>query len=272
MQLDLLRYWQESTAYKCDVYLLATSGSKCDVALFNSRATCASWLRKTSVFGSVRERGNAKTPTMLCGVYTQQLSCRQNSIDDSILMNMKLSSACTLDGYFEFYCPIVSFTTQSSYKLVQGILFTWSHRGARSGVKPPRTKSSSLQRSTMRKWETPLSCGSPSTGFLPLIELVDALWVCSSSRNPYLRTQARPAIEYVSGEEGLRPKSFFTVFSFVEYILLHALKYSMAPGSSCEAEGMCRSSADETQLLPRVVRSLSESVPCKLSFSLKRCL
>ena len=29
----------------------------------------------------------------------------------------------------------------------------------------------------MRKWETPLLSGSPSTGFLPLVELVDALWV-----------------------------------------------------------------------------------------------
>ena len=63
----------------------------------------------------------------------------------------------------------------------------------------------------MRKWETPLPCGSPSTGFLPLIELVDAWWACSSSRSPSLRTQAH-----------------FIVFSFVEYALEHALKYLMA--------------------------------------------
>ena len=30
-------------------------------------------------------------------------------------------------------------------------------------------------------------------------------------------TQTRPAIEFVSGEEGLRSKSHFTVLSFVEY-------------------------------------------------------
>ena len=87
--------------------------------------------------------------------------------------------------------------------------------------------------------------------------------------SPSLRTQTRPAIEYVSGEKGLRPMSYFSVFCFVEYTLMHALKYSMVPGSSCGAEGMWRSSAVETQLLPRVVRSLSESVPCKLYFPLK---
>ena len=50
-------------------------------------------------------------------------------------------------------------------------------------------------------------------------------------------TQTRPAIEFVSGEEGLRPKSYFTVFFFVEYTLVHALKYVIAPGSCCGAEG-----------------------------------
>ena len=63
-----------------------------------------------------------------------------------------------------------------------------------------------------------------------------------------LRTQARPAIEYVSGEEGLRPKSYFTVFSFVEYTIKHSLKYVMAPGSACGTEGVwpeqcCRNAA-----------------------------
>ena len=52
----------------------------------------------------------------------------------------------------------------------------------------------------------------------------------------YIRTQTRPAIEFVSGEEGVRPKSHFTVLSFVEYTLMHALEYVIAPGSSCGAE------------------------------------
>ena len=33
-----------------------------------------------------------------------------------------------------------------------------------------------------------------------------------------MRTQTRQAIEYVSGEEGLRPKSHFLVFTFLEYL------------------------------------------------------
>ena len=53
----------------------------------------------------------------------------------------------------------------------------------------------------------------------------------------HIRTQTRPAIEFVSGEEGLRPKSYYIVFSFVEYAFTDALKYVMAPGSSYGAEG-----------------------------------
>ena len=52
-----------------------------------------------------------------------------------------------------------------------------------------------------------------------------------------IRTQTRPAIEYVSGEEGLRPKSYFFVFAFVEYAFTDALKYIKAPASFCGAEG-----------------------------------
>ena len=59
----------------------------------------------------------------------------------------------------------------------------------------------------------------------------------SAPRSPSLRTQARPAIEFVSGEEGLRPKSCFTVFSFLEYVFTDTLKYVVAPSSSYGAEG-----------------------------------
>ena len=61
--------------------------------------------------------------------------------------------------------------------------------------------------------------------------------MCFASRSPSLRTQTRPAIEYVSGEEGLRPKYYFLVFSSAKYAFTLALKYIMAPGSSCGAEG-----------------------------------
>ena len=52
----------------------------------------------------------------------------------------------------------------------------------------------------------------------------------------FLRTQTRPAIEFVSVEESLRPKSYYIVFSFVEYAFTDALKYVKAPGSFCGAE------------------------------------
>ena len=43
-------------------------------------------------------------------------------------------------------------------------------------------------------------------------------------------TQARPAIEFVSGEEGLRPKSYFFEYSFLEYVFTDIQKYAKAPG------------------------------------------
>ena len=59
----------------------------------------------------------------------------------------------------------------------------------------------------------------------------------SASRNPFLRTQTRPAIVFVSGEEGLRPKSYFLVYTCLEYTFTDALKNVNAPGSFCGAEG-----------------------------------
>ena len=53
---------------------------------------------------------------------------------------------------------------------------------------------------------------------------------CSAS----LRTQTRPATEFVSGEEGLRPKSYFFEFSFLEYAFTDTLKYEEALGPLCE--------------------------------------
>ena len=74
--------------------------------------------------------------------------------------------------------------------------------------------------------------------------------LCSASRSPFPRTQARPAIEFVSGEEGLRPKSYFFLYFFLKYAFMDTLNYERAPGSSCGAEWNWRSSAAEAQLLP----------------------
>ena len=58
--------------------------------------------------------------------------------------------------------------------------------------------------------------------------------------SPFLRTQTRPALEFVSGEEGLRPKFYFFEYSFLEYALADTLKYAKAPGPHCGAEGRWR--------------------------------
>ena len=52
-----------------------------------------------------------------------------------------------------------------------------------------------------------------------------------------LQTQVRPAIEFVSGEEGPRSKCYFLVFTFLEYPSTDALNYKDAPGPHCGAEG-----------------------------------
>ena len=55
---------------------------------------------------------------------------------------------------------------------------------------------------------------------------------CFRSSEPF-STDAGLASHRVrlSDEEGLRPKSYYIVFSFVEYAFTDALKYVMAPGS-----------------------------------------
>ena len=55
-----------------------------------------------------------------------------------------------------------------------------------------------------------------------------------------IRTRTRPAIEFVSGEEGLRPKSYHIVFPFLVYLFTDTRKYVMAPGPHCGAEGRWR--------------------------------
>ena len=70
-----------------------------------------------------------------------------------------------------------------------------------------------------------------------LVYFCQAAWYIAAAHIIYIRTQTRPAIEFVSGEEGLRPKSCYIVFSFLEYVFTVIRKYVMAPGSSCGAEG-----------------------------------
>ena len=41
--------------------------------------------------------------------------------------------------------------------------------------------------------------------------------------SPSFRTQTRPAIEFVSGEKGLRPNFYFFEYSFLEYALADTL-------------------------------------------------
>ena len=71
----------------------------------------------------------------------------------------------------------------------------------------------------------------------PLERLAEVVLLGTS---PSLRTQTRPAIEFVSGEEGLRPKSYIFVYSFLEYVFTVSLKYEEAPGPHCGAEGKWR--------------------------------
>ena len=95
--------------------------------------------------------------------------------------------------------------------------------------------------------------------------------VSSTSLCLSLRTQARPAIEFVSGEEGLRPKSYFFLFLFFKYTFMDNLNYEMAPGSSCGAEG-----DGGTASLTATAYSVSQCVvslhPVTEVFLPKRCL
>ena len=104
-------------------------------------------------------------------------------------------------------------------------------------------------------WEelvpTPPSCDLPfmvskfRSRFLQLLRRFLGIhcWVrlfLQLGRSPFLRTQTRAAIEFVSGEEGLRPKFYFFEYSFLEYALADTLKYAKAPGPHCGAEGRWR--------------------------------
>ena len=88
--------------------------------------------------------------------------------------------------------------------------------------------------------------------------------LCEKTGGDYvIRTQTRPAIEFVSGEEGLRPKSFFLVLPFITYAFTDAWKYEDAPdprrGSRGDGHGGTSSSRLATDV--RLFGSTSDAVP-----------
>ena len=80
-------------------------------------------------------------------------------------------------------------------------------------------------------------------GKLHFLALAFTIALNGAGGREVIRTQTRPAIEFISGEEGPRPKSYYIVFSSVEYVFADALNYVKAPGSSCGAEERWRDSA-----------------------------
>ena len=86
-----------------------------------------------------------------------------------------------------------------------------------------------------------------------------------------IRTRTRPAIEFVSGEEGLRPKSYYIEFSFLEFVFTVIQEYVMAPGSSFGAEGD-GGTAPLAVSFPSVTQCVVSLLPVTLCFSPRRCL
>ena len=72
--------------------------------------------------------------------------------------------------------------------------------------------------------------------------------------------QAQPAIEFVSGEEVLRPKSYHIVFSFVEYAFTDGPKVCNGPWLLLWSRGGRR---------PSVTQCVVSLLPVTCCFSLK---
>ena len=87
-----------------------------------------------------------------------------------------------------------------------------------------------------------------------------------------IRTQTRPAIEFDSGEEGLRPEAYHIVFSFVEYAFTDDLKYVMAPGPIVGQRGDGDVGASPRSACERYVRcALPVCSLCLTMFSFPQC-
>ena len=104
-------------------------------------------------------------------------------------------------------------------------------------VSPFKGASQQPTRCSYRRQAAENDVSTMRSGKLHFLALAFTIALNGAGGLEIIRTQIRPAIEFVSGEEGLRPKSYFLDFSIVVYAFTLALKYIMAPGSSCGAEG-----------------------------------
>ena len=87
-----------------------------------------------------------------------------------------------------------------------------------------------------------------------------------------IRTQTRPAIEFDSGEEGLRPESYHIVFSFLEYLFTDTRKYVNAPGPIVGQRGDGDDGASPRSACERYVRcALPVCSLCLIMFSFPQC-
>ena len=120
----------------------------------------------------------------------------------------------------------------------------------------------------MRKWETPLPCGLPSTGFLPLAGLLERHFL----RAHHPHTDADPASHRVCLWRGGSASKVLLLRVFFPRVRLHGhpevcncpwlLLWSRGGRRDCAAGGH-RSFCDPV---------CSQSAPCILIFSPKRCL
>ena len=95
-------------------------------------------------------------------------------------------------------------------------------------------------------------CLTQKRGATTVASLTDACGTSACSAS--LRTQARPAIEFVSGEEGLRPKSYHIVFPF-------ASTSSRTPESMQTPMAPVKGQRGTWRGMPPVVRRTSDTFP-----------
>ena len=84
-----------------------------------------------------------------------------------------------------------------------------------------------------------------------------------------LRAQTRPAMEFGSGEEGLRPESYYIEFPFLVYLFTDTRKNVNAPGLHCGAEGRWRPARSACERYVRCAVSVCSL--CLIMFSFPQC-
>ena len=119
----------------------------------------------------------------------------------------------------------------------------------------------------MRKWETPLPCGLPSTGFLPLTGLLERHFL----RAHHPHTDADPASHRVCLWRGGSASKVLLRVSSLEFVFTVTLKYVIAPGSSYGAEGD-GGTGPLAVTGPSVTQCLVCLLPLRYCFSSERCL